>query len=142
VTSRRVRELHVRAQFADPAPEVRRARAQAVRGDADWQRCLWRYEHGDTLIVALTAFAVIDDDGAPSEPLCFCHEVVWIDRPVAPRVLHERLRELAHRDFRTVGPRLRDRGIQLGASEDSIPVQLAIDATLEGCLDTTGPTPG
>jgi hypothetical protein len=141
VTSRRVRNLHVRARVADPAPEVRRARAQAVRGDADWQRCLHRYEHGETLIVALTAFAVIDGDGAPSEPLCFCHEVVWIDRPVAPRLLHERLRELAHRDFRLVGPRLRDRGIQLGAGEEAIPVQLVIESSLAGCLDT-GAAPG
>jgi hypothetical protein len=137
-----VRSLHVRAQFADPVPEVRRARAQAVRGDADWQRCLWRYEHGDTLIVALTAFAVIDGDGAPSEPLCFCHEVVWIDRPVAPRTLHERLREVAHRDFRTVGPRLRDRGIQLSDSEDAIAVQLVIDSRLAGSLDSTATEAG
>lgn len=137
VTCRRVRSLHVRAQVADPVPEVRRARARAVRGDADWQRSLRRYEHGDALIVALTGFAVIDGGDAPSEPLCFCHEVVWIDRPVAPTALHERLREVAHRDFRTVGPRLRDRGIQLSASEDAIAVQLVIDSKLAGSLGST-----
>lgn len=142
VTSRCVRSLQVRAQVADPAPEVRRARARAVRGDADWQRCLWRYEHGDTLIVALTAFAVIDGDGGSSEALCFCHEVVWIDRPVAPRALHERLREVARRDLRTIGPRLRDRGIQLSGGDEAIAVQLVIDSTLAGSLDSTGSEAG
>jgi hypothetical protein len=107
-----------------------------------WQRCLRRYEHGDTLIVALTEFAVIDGDGTPSEPLCFGHEVVWLDRPVAPRALHERLREVAHRDFRTVGPRLRDRGIQLSDSEGAIAVQLVIDSTLAGSLDSSGTDAG
>jgi hypothetical protein len=92
--------------------------------------------------VALTAFAVIDGEGASSEPLCFCHEVVWIDRPVAPAAFQERLREVAHRDFRTVGPRLRDRGIQLSASEDAIAVQLVIDSTLAGSLDSTATEAG
>ena len=138
---RNVRCLRARVQVADTEPEIRRARAQAGRGDAAWRRRLQRYEQGDTLIVALTAFALIDGGGDRPEPLCYCHEVVWLDRPVAPRLLTERLRELAQRDFRTIGPRLRDRGIQLSDAA-AVTVQLDIDAAVAQRLDPAAPRPG
>jgi len=122
--------LHARARIVDAAPEVGRARAHAARGEVAWQRRLRRYEQGDTLIVDLTAFAVVDSDGEPPESLCFCHEALWIDRPIKPTVLLERLRSLTRRDFQPVGARLRDRGIQLAASEDTMPVALLIDSAV------------
>jgi len=122
--------LHARARIVDAKPEVRRARAHAAQGEAAWQRRLRAFEQGDTLIVDLTAFAVIDTDGKPSQSLCFCHEALWIDRPIKLSVLSDRLRSLTRRDFQPVGARLRDRGIQLSASEDAIPVELHIDSAV------------
>jgi len=135
VSSKTVPCLRVHAEIADPAPEVRRARAQARRGDAAWQQRLQRYEDGDTLIVAVTASAMIDRADTWPEYLCFGHEVVWIDRPIAPRVLTESLVELAHRDFQSVGARLRDHGVQLSAREDAIAVELIIDPAVARRLD-------
>ena len=136
-----VRCLQARAKVADPAPEVRRARAQAVRGDADWRRRLQRYEHGDTLIVALTSWAMIDGEGERAAPLCFSHELVWVDRPVDRDVLAERLRRHAARDFQTVAPRLRDRGIRLAASERELAVQVVLDSDVERSLRPGGDAP-
>ena len=39
-----MRCLHARATLAEPAPELRRARAQASRGDRTWRTRLERYE--------------------------------------------------------------------------------------------------
>jgi len=135
-----VRCLQARAKVADPAPEVRRARAQAGRGDAAWRRRLQRYEHGDTLIVALTSFAMIEGEGERPAPVCFSHETVWIDRPVAAEDLAERLREVAARDFQTVAPRLRDRGIRLDR-DDELAVQVVIDSDVEQRLQPEDDTP-
>lgn len=135
-----VRCLRVRAQIADAGPEIRRARGYAVRGDASWQHRLQRYERDETMIVAVTACAVIDGDGERSqaESLCFCHEAVWTDRLTGPGALAKRLRALARRDFRTVGARLRDGGVRLSAREDKIAVALVIDSAVAEGLDSTG----
>jgi len=130
--------LHARVRIADPTLEVRRAREQGHRGDAVWRERLRRFEDGDTLLVALTASAAIDSNGRRSDLLCFCHEVVWIDRQTPVSVLTERVRELAHRDFQAVGSQLRDHGIELSASEDVIGVHLVIDPAVAESLESTG----
>jgi len=122
--------LRARARIADAVPELRRARAHAIRGDAAWQRRLQRYEQGDAVIVELTASAVIDNGWTRSESLCFCHEVLWVDRPIERGVLAERLRKLARRDFEPVAARLRDRGINLAAPGLPLTVALIIDPTV------------
>lgn len=133
-----VRSVHAQATLAEPAPELRRARAQAIRGDRAWRRRLERYEQGDTLIVALTAHAVIQDAAAtqPEPPCHYCHEAVWIDRATAPRTLTDRLRALARRDFTTVAAALRDPGIAIGtaAGEEQIAVELSIDPAVSAQL--------
>jgi hypothetical protein len=124
-----------RARFADPEPELRRARQQIARGDDAWQARLEHYEHGEALLIELTGSILIDSDVRPPEPVQFCHEVAWVDRPVTRAMLTERLAALAHRDFRPVGAHLRDRGVQLSDREDAIPVRLEIDPEVLDSLD-------
>lgn len=130
-----VRCLRARARLEEqPAVELRRARARAVRGESAWRRRLERYEHGEAMIVALTATAVLERAGARSQPLHYCHEAVWIDRATAPRALAAHLSELARRDFATVAAGLRDRGVRLSADEQEIDVELSLDDALAGRL--------
>jgi hypothetical protein len=126
-----VRGLKARAVVAKPASEIRRARRQARRGDRAWQQRLGRYEHGDVVIAQLTAIAVIEGAGEHPQTVPCCHETVWIDRETARGAVEERLREIARRDFRTVGDGLRDhRGVQLDADNDAITVEIDIEAAL------------
>jgi hypothetical protein len=127
-----VRCLQARARLAEPALELRRARARAVGGEAAWRRRLERYEEGDTVIVALTAQAMIDDARERPQPLHYCHEAVWIDRSTAPGALAEHLRELARREFATVAAGLRDRGVVPDVDEDAITVELSVDSSVVG----------
>lgn len=132
----RVRYLHGEVKLAEPALELRRARAQALRGDRTWRERLQRYERGDTLIVELTAWVLVGG-GAGSPPehrSCYCREAVWIDRSTSLRVLSERLRALVLRAFVTVAPGLRDRGIGLAASGAEVAVELDIDRTVIAAL--------
>lgn len=132
-----VRCLHAEATLAAPAPELRRARAQAARGDPEWRGRLADYDRGDALIVALTARALIDDRRAGPQraaPCHYCHEAVWVSRATAPRALFERLRALARRDFKTVAAALRDRGVQLGPGEQQITVELVVDPAVTAAL--------
>jgi hypothetical protein len=122
--------LYARAQLADPAPELRRGRAQARRGDATWRRRIERYECGDAVIVAFTASAVIDNNGQPCELRCFCHEILWVDRPVTFVVLRRRLLDLTRRDFHLAAARMRDSGIRVSADPGSIAIEIVIDATV------------
>jgi hypothetical protein len=131
-----VSRLQASARLAEPAPELRRARARAVRGEVVWRRRLERYEHGDTMIVALTARAVIERAGERPQPLHYCHEAVWIDRETAPRALAERLRELARREFAIVAAGLRDRGVVPTADDEAIAVELSVDSSVVGRLSS------
>lgn len=121
--------------------------AHAARGEPAWRRRLERYEQGDTLIVALTARAVIKrTTGAQHEPPWhYCHETVWVARATAPWTLTDRLRALAHRDFTTVAAALRNRGIATDASEKQIAAEFVIDPAVTAQLsappddDANGP---
>lgn len=144
-----IRRLHAEAKVAEAAPELRRARAQAARGDPAWRGRLEAYDHGETLILTLTARAVIDD-ATGAQPAAYCHEAVWVPRATAPRALTDRLREVALRHFKTVAAALRDRGIQIGGSEGQITVELLVDAAVTAGLsappehdsdDASDPTP-
>ena len=134
-----MRCLHAEVTLADPAPalELRRARARAVRGDDAWRERLVRYEHGDVLILELTASAVIQHrdggEGRP-QPAWSCHEAVWIDRATALRPLRELLRALVRRDFETVAAGLRNRGIHPRQSDEQITVELSIDPAVTARL--------
>jgi hypothetical protein len=134
-----VRCLEVRARLADPAPELRRARARSVRGEAVWRRRLERYEQGDTMIVALSARAVIERPQQGSQPLHYCDEAVWVDRTTVPGALAERLRELALREFAPVADGLRDRGVLTRAGERALTVELSVDPAVAGRLCTPAP---
>jgi hypothetical protein len=139
MTTEQVRCLHVEARLAEPALELRRARAAASRGDAAWRQRLEGFARGDTVIVDLTATAVIHDGGAgkrPAPPCHYCHEVVWVQRSTASRALADRLRELARRRFTTTGSALRDRGIQLGTGGAELTVELSIDPAVTARLGT------
>lgn len=142
-----LRCLHADVALTEPTVrlELRRARAQAVRGDQAWRERLQAYEHGDTL----TAHAVIDDAGGDThlQPPCgYCDEAVWIDRDTAPRVLADRLRALALRAFATVAAGLRDRGTNLSARDDEITVEITVDPAITAQLgsapehDSAGPS--
>jgi len=132
-----VRCLHAHAHVVDVATELRRARAQARRGDAEWHRRLVGYQRGEALIVGLTASAMIDSKSGFAELRCFLHEAIWIDLPITRGVLTERLVGLARRAFQPVGARLRDRGVQLADREDAIAVILVIDSLTAEPLDST-----
>lgn len=134
-----VRCLHAEARLAAPAPELRRARAQAARGDPEWRGRLEDYDRGDALIIALTAQALVDDPRAGprrAAPCHYCHEAVWVSRTTTPRALVDRLGALARRDFRTVAASLRDRGVQLGPGEQQITVELVLDPAVTAALDS------
>jgi hypothetical protein len=126
----RVLRLNARAGLADAAPEIRRARAQAVRGEAPWQERLDRFQRGDALIVALRVAVVTEDPRGRVRSLPYCNEAVWIDRPTAPSDLEHRLRDIARQTFRTVGAGLRDRGVPLAAAPDAIAVDVTIEPPL------------
>ncbi len=137
--ARTLRCLHAEVALTESTQrhELRRARAQAVRGDAAWRARLQAYENGDALIVALTAHAVIDDSAeasAPATPWCYCHEAIWIDRDTAPSPLGDHLRTVARRAFAPVAAGLRDRGVTLDARADQITVQLTIDPAVAARL--------
>lgn len=120
MTGEVVRGLKARAVIAKTAPEIRRARRQAIRGDRAWQQRLERFEHGDVVIAQLTAIAIEGADENPQTLPC-CHETVWIDRQTARAGVEERLRQIARRDFKTIGDGLRDHhGVQLNADEHAI----------------------
>jgi hypothetical protein len=125
------------ARLADPEPELRRAHDLVARGVGAWQDRLDHYESGEAVLVELTGCVHIDFDVRPPETLPFCHEIAWLERPATQAELTERLEELAHRDFRPVGAHLRDRGVQLRGSEDTIPVRLAIDPEVLAALDAS-----
>lgn len=133
----RVRCLHGEVKLAEPALELRRARAQALRGDRAWRERLQRYERGDTLIVELTAWVLVDGGAAGARPeraCCYCREAVWIDRTTSLRVLSERLRAVVLRAFVTVAPGLRDRGTGLAGSDKEVAVELDIDRAVIAAL--------
>ena len=131
----RVRCLHGEVKPAEPALELRRARAQALRGDRAWRERLQRCERGDTLIVELTAWVLVDGAARTRrEHCCYCREAVWIDRTTSLPVLSERLRAVVLRAFVTVAPGLRDRGIGLAGSDKEVAVELDIDRAVIAAL--------
>jgi len=129
------RRPRARVEFSDPAPEVRRGRAQVRRRDAAWRRRIERYERGETVMVAFTASAVIDNDGQRSELRCNSHEVRWVDRPVESPVLRRRLLELAHRDFQLVASHMPDSGIRWRTAAESIAARRVVDPAVGEYLD-------
>lgn len=139
--ARSVRHLYARAHIADPAPEVRRARSQAIRGDPGWRRRLQRYAQGDTTILELTATALIDTERASADSLCFCHERLWVDGPIDRGTLAERLCGLARGEFRPVAAKLRERGVKIASPEGAITVALVSDPTVAAALRLGSPAP-
>ncbi len=117
------------ARVAASPAEIRRARRHATAGDRAWQERLARYEDGDIVLAELTAVAVIErPDDQYSRRLACCHETVWLDRHSAQDNVKERLRQIAARDFKTVGDGLRDHhGV---AIEGTITVDLELKADL------------
>lgn len=131
-----VRSLKARAVIAKPASEIRRARREALRGDRGWQERLERFNSGDVVIAELTVTAVIEGANDGSQTLPCGHETVWIDRQTARAAAEERLRQVARRDFKSVGEGLRDHsGVELGDRASAIAVDVSIEAALAQRLE-------
>jgi hypothetical protein len=93
------------AKLDDPAPTLRYAASEAVKGDDSWEQWVREYEHGEALIVRLemTLEAV---DG--NEEIVEVHNGgLFVESHAHPPLVEQQIAEVASKDFGVIVDELR-----------------------------------